>query len=143
MATNAQVVFKEGMHFEGKLGEHSIAIDAAEQFGGTNKGPTPKPLLLIALGGCTGMDVVSILDKMKVKFEHFEVDISAESTEEHPKYYKTIKITYMFKGENIPYSKVKKAIELSQEKYCGVSAMLGKAAEVNYEIKGDTFNYDA
>ena len=143
MSTTTEVVFKNGMHFEAKLGNHTIHIDAPEQFGGQDKGPTPKPLLLVALGGCTGMDVVSILKKMKVEYDHFSIDVSAESTDVHPKYYKSIKITYKFKGNNIPYSKVEKAVVFSQERYCGVNAMLKKAADIGYEIVGGKFDYDA
>ena len=114
---------------------NKIVMDAAESVGGKNRGPRPKPLTLASLGGCTGMDVVSILNKMRVAFEQFYISIEAEQTDEHPKYYKKIHIVYSFKGKNLPMGKLEKAVNLSQEKYCGVTEMLRKAAELSYEIK--------
>ena len=80
------------------------------------------------------MDVISILDKMKIAPEKFWMEISAELTDEHPKIYKQIKLVYCFKGNNLPYDKLEKAVNLSKEKYCGVSAMLSKTAEIHTEI---------
>jgi putative redox protein len=98
-------------------------------------GPRPKPLLLAGLGGCTGMDVISILRKMRVEPEYFNVVVLAESTNEHPMYYKKIHIEYQFRGKDLPMDKLEKAVNLSQERYCGVSFMLGKASEITSEIK--------
>lgn len=122
------------MAFDAELDHHHFTMDASLQVGGQNKGPRPKGLLLIGLAGCTGMDVVSILKKMKVENFEFEIDVEADSTEEHPKVYKTIILNYIFKGENLPISKVKRAVELSETKYCGASAMLGKAATIITKI---------
>ena len=80
------------------------------------------------------MDVVSILKKMKVEPEYFNIRIEADLTEEHPKVYSKVHIIYEFKGKDLEREKLQKAIELSQEKYCGVSAMYRKAMEVSYEI---------
>ncbi len=142
MTHNTEVIWKKGMYFEANLQGHSIKIDADKQFGGENNGPTPKPLLLVALGGCTSMDVVSILNKMKVKYTDFSVSVSAEQTDEHPKVYKEIKIIYQINGENIPFSKIEKAVKLSMEEYCGVYAMLSKVCPIKYEIKGLGIDYN-
>jgi putative redox protein len=87
------------------------------------------------LAGCTGMDVVSLLKKMRVEFDEFKIRVAADLTEEHPKYYSKIHLTYEFKGDNIDKTKVEKAINLSQDKYCGVSFMLKKASEITFDIK--------
>ncbi len=125
----------ENMAFETDFNGHKIIVDADPNFGGENRGPLPKPLLLNALSGCTAMDVVSILKKMQVEFETFEIDVDARMTEEHPKYYDKIHLIYTFKGKDLPMKKLEKAVNLSQERYCGVSAMLMKSSELTYEIK--------
>jgi putative redox protein len=81
------------------------------------------------------MDVISILRKMRVEPEYFNVVVLAESTNEHPMYYKKIHIEYQFRGKDLPMDKLEKAVNLSQERYCGVSFMLGKASEITSEIK--------
>jgi putative redox protein len=122
------------MKFDTEVNGHHIILDAAEDVGGENAGPRPKALMLSALAGCTGMDVISILKKMKVEPENFNIKIEADLTEEHPKVYSKVHIIYEFKGKNLEIEKLQKAIELSQEKYCGVSAMYRKAMDVSYEI---------
>ena len=122
------------MAFEAEINGFKVSLDADERVGGKNKGARPKPFVLVALAGCTGMDVVSILDKMKVEFDYFNVEVSGKMTEEHPKYYDKIHIRYIFRGNQLPVEKLEKAIILSQDKYCGVSAMLRKAAEITHEI---------
>ena len=125
----------ENMAFETEINDHIIIMDADEMSGGNNLGPRPKALTLASLAGCTGMDVISILKKMQVNPEEFYISVEGELTEEHPRYYEKIMITFHFKGDNLPMDKLKKAVELSQEKYCGVSAMLRKGTEVDYELK--------
>ena len=122
------------MKFDSVVSGHHIILDATNEVGGENAGPRPKELMLSALAGCTGMDVVSILKKMKVEPEYFNIRIEADLTEEHPKVYSKVHIIYEFKGKDLEREKLQKAIELSQEKYCGVSAMYRKAMEVSYEI---------
>jgi putative redox protein len=122
------------MKFDTEVNGHHIILDAAEDVGGENAGPRPKALMLSALAGCTGMDVISILKKMKVEPENFNIKIEADLTEEHPKVYSKVHIIYEFKGKDLEIEKLQKAIELSQEKYCGVSAMYRKAMDVSYEI---------
>ncbi|MCF8361290.1 MAG: OsmC family protein [Prolixibacteraceae bacterium] len=127
--------WKGDMEFETDLNGHKLTIDAGEESGGHNKGPRPKVLMLTSLAGCTGMDVISILRKMKVEPEEFNVRIDANVTEEHPKKYNKMHLIYEFRGKDLPEKKLKKAIELSQDKYCGVSAVYREAIELTYEIK--------
>lgn len=127
------VTLKEAMHFQGELGGFDIPIDANAEVGGQNKGPTPKGLVLTSLAGCTAMDVISILRKMRIEPDLFSVEAEADLSDEHPRVFKSIKLTYRFKGD-VPRDKAQKAIELSQDHYCGVSAMLKKAAPIEYEI---------
>ena len=127
------------MAFESTIGDFSITMDADESSGGNNLGPRPKPMVLSALAGCTGMDVISILKKKKVVPVSFKILISATQTDEHPRYYKTIHITYELTGINYCNNedilqKVKRSVELSRENYCGVSAMLKKSCEITDEI---------
>lgn len=131
----ADVTLHEEMSFNVEVNDHKFMIDAVEAVGGKNRGPRPKPLALASLGGCTGMDVISILRKMRVEPEYFNISVAADSTDEHPKYYNKIHITYTFKGKDLPMAKLEKAVNLSQDRYCGVTAMLNKAAEITHEIK--------
>jgi len=126
--------WKGNMAFDAELNGHHFVIDADEKVGGENQGPRPKGLLLTGLAGCTGMDVVSILRKMKVDNFTFDLEAAADSTEEHPKTYHTIYLNYIFTGNNLPINKIKKAVNLSETRYCGVSAMLGKAADIKTRI---------
>lgn len=121
------------MAFEASVSGHKIMMDADEQAGGNNLGPRPKPLTLAAIGGCSGMDVVSILKKMQVTPDDFRMEISGELTDVHPKVYHSIHIKYIFRGKDLPLDKLEKAVNLSQEKYCGVSAMMSKAAKISWE----------
>ncbi len=132
----AEIITKHtgGMAFDTIIDGHTLTIDADPQFGGQDKGPKPKPLVLLSLSGCTGMDVVSLLHKMRVEFADFVVKVNGELTDEHPKYYHKIHITYALKTKPEYHEKVKKAVTLSQERYCGVSYMLGKAARLTHEI---------
>ncbi|MBN1117067.1 MAG: OsmC family protein [Bacteroidales bacterium] len=135
MKDSINVKWTDGMSFETEIDGYKISVDAKEEFGGQGKGPRPKPLMMMALAGCTGMDVVSILNKMRVNFDDFNVIVDAELTDEHPKHYRKMHLIYKFKGENLPLDKIEKAITLSQENYCGVSASYKKAMEITYEIK--------
>lgn len=123
------------MQFESNIDEHKIVIDALTEQGGQNNGPSPKKLLLSALAGCTGMDVISILKKMRSEPEQFEIIVESDMTDEHPKHYKSFHIIYRFTGKNLDMDKIKKAIELSQERYCGVSHMFKSFATLTTEIQ--------
>ena len=135
MDHSSEITWKSGMAFDVEVDGHHFPIDADAQFGGTDAGPKPKPLVLSALGGCTAMDVTSILAKMRVPFDSLSVKVEASLTEEHPKYYDRIKIIYSFTGNELDAAKIDKAVDLSQTRYCGVNFMLGKTAEVSHEIR--------
>lgn len=135
MGQTVETVWTRGMAFETNISDHHLVLDAHSKFGGENRGPRPKPLLLFSLAGCTGMDVVSLLEKMRVEIDGFKIFVTGELTDEHPKYYHKIHIRYQFSGREINRKKVEKAVNLSQDKYCGVSFMLKKAAEITYEIE--------
>jgi putative redox protein len=130
-----KVNWLENMAFEAEVNGHKIVLDATEAVGGENRGPRPKPFMLAALAGCTGMDVVSILKKMRVELEDFSVTVEGELTEEHPKQFYKMNVIYQFKGKDLPLEKLKKAVSLSEEQYCGVSALYKKVIEVTSEIK--------
>ncbi|HSH36684.1 OsmC family protein [Schnuerera sp.] len=132
--TKIEASLKGNMGFEMDLNGHNFITDAAEKIGGNNLGPRPKQLLLAGLIGCTGIDTMSILKKMKVELEDFKIQVEADNTEEHPKVYENIHLIYKFKGKDLPRKKIEKAVSLSQERYCGVTAMLKKATSVNYDI---------
>ncbi len=123
------------MAFKANVYGHELMLDLEETAGETNLGPEPKPLLLVALGGCTAMDVISILKKMRIEPDYFNVKVDGEVTEEHPKHYTKIKLIYEFRGKELPLEKLQKAIDLSQEHYCGVSETLRKSVEITSEIK--------
>src|SRR6056297_3471896 len=131
----ASVNWKGDMAFETEVSNHKFMIDADEKVGGKDKGPRPKPLMLAALAGCTGMDVVSILKKMRVEVDDFNVTVEGELTEEHPKHFSGMHVIYEFTGKDLPMDKLKKAVSLSEERYCGVSATYRKAMGLTSEIK--------
>ena len=129
-----ETVWNDGMSFTSTVNGHDITVDATSEFGGKDRGPRPKPLLLSALTGCTGMDVTAILGKMQVEIDGFRITAKAVLAEEHPKVYHRIELLYEFKGKKLPKAKIKKAVELSQEKYCAVIAMLRATCLLSYDI---------
>lgn len=134
MNNKVNVAWSGNMAFEAEVDDFKISLDADPKNGGNNTGPKPKPLTLVSLGGCTGMDVISILGKMRIKPDYFNVEVSGELTDEHPKYYHKIHVKYIFRGNDLPLAKLEKAINLSQERYCGVNAMLQKSATISHNI---------
>ena len=137
MANKESVTTKwiNNMAFESEVNGHKIIIDAAPEVGGENHGPRPKTFMLAALGGCTAMDVVSILKKMRVDVEKFNVTVEGDLTEEFPKHFYKMHVIYEFTGKDLPMDKLHKAISLSEEKYCGVNAVYKKAIKLTSEIK--------
>lgn len=109
---------------------NKIKVDGAKK-----KGHGPKALLLSALAGCSGIDIVDVLKKMRVDFSDFTIVVDTEQTEEHPKVFKDIRVTYKMKTAAENEDKVRKAIDLSLEKYCGVSAMLKKNSAISYTLE--------
>lgn len=120
--------------FETEVNGHKLVLDAEEKVGGKDRGPRPKPMLLVSLAGCTAMDVISILIKMRVQVRDFRVEVDGTLTEEHPKHYTDIHLVYKFWGKDLPMDKLEKAVNLSQERYCGVSYSLKKALRLTFEI---------
>jgi putative redox protein len=120
-------IWKTAHAFESSQNQSKIEIDAKNGF-------SPKALLLSGLAGCTGVDVVDILEKMRVPFADLQIDAEAEQTDEPPKVFKFITLTYRIRTGEENRDKIKKAIELSLEKYCGVAAMLRKNSRIDYEI---------
>lgn len=135
MKNEVNIKWMGNMAFEGEIGGHKIILDADESVGGENKGTRPKPLMLMALAGCTGMDVVSILKKMRVQLDDFQVFVEGELTEDYPKYYQAMKVVFQFKGKDLPMDKLEKAVNLSEERYCGVSALYKKVIPITTEIR--------
>ena len=114
---------------------HTVRIDTTVEGGGLGSGMNPKKMVLGALSACSGMDVVEVLKKMKVAFSKLEIDAEADQTDEHPKVYKSITMVYRVDAKPDDLDKVKRAVSLSQEKYCGVSAMLAKHCNIDYSIE--------
>jgi len=115
--------------FESKQDHNTIKLDGSKE-----KGFSPKALLLSGLAACSGIDVVDILTKMKLAFSDFTIDVEADQTDDHPKVFKEIMITYKMKTNAGNGEKIKKAIDLSLDKYCGVSAMLKKNSPIRYKL---------
>lgn len=122
------------MKFDSLVSGHHVIVDTLAEVGGEDSGPRPKELMLTALAGCTAMDVISILKKMKITPDSFQVKIDANLTEEHPKHYDKLHLIYEFTGTDLPLEKLQYAVNLSQEKYCGVSFMYKKIMELTHEI---------
>ena len=111
---------------------HWVVMDSGEASGGSRAGSTPKELLMMALAGCTAMDVIPILTKKKVPFEDFEIRVTGNTREEHPQVFTNLHIEYIVYGSNIDQKDVERAIELSTTKYCAVSAMLRPGVEITH-----------
>ena len=133
---SSSVSWKGKMAFEASVGDQKFMIDAGAAVGGEGQGPTPKPLMLTALAGCTGMDVVSILTKMRVELSDFKVTVDGDLTEEHPKHFVKMMIKYEFWGKDLESkrAKIEKAVNLSEERYCGVSVVYKETMPVESEI---------
>ncbi len=134
MKLNASIEWQGDLAFNASLDGHEFVIDGAPQAGGRDLGPSPKGLTLVSLAGCTGMDIISILGKMRVKVDKFRVETEALTAEEHPRKFLEIRVTYRFEGPGIQPDALRKAISLSEEKYCGVRATLSPAVAIAHEI---------
>jgi putative redox protein len=126
----------QGITFVGKTdSNHWVTMDGPENFYGSNAGIRPKELILLGLAGCTGSDVVAILQKKKINLKGFEINVTAEQQEEHPQVFTKIHLEFLFYGKNVSEKDVERAIELSQTKYCSVTVMLQKAVEITHSFK--------
>ena len=133
MSHFVSTVWKNKLAFESHIKDHTISIDSNGE-GSEHTGPNPKPLLLSSLAGCSGMDVMSLLPKMRVTITSFRMDIKAELTTEHPKVYSEIHLDYFFEGESPKVDKILKSVRLSQERYCGVSEMIRMICPLTYSV---------
>jgi putative redox protein len=128
-----RATLETGMRFDVETGSgHHIVLDAAEHNGGQNSGPQPMEMLLVALAGCSGMDILTILRKKRQDITGYELRIHGMRSAEHPKVYLDITLEHIFSGHNIRPEAVERAIELTEERYCGASAMLGKTATIGH-----------
>lgn len=135
MKTTITSVFKGGMSFSTEIRGHNVVIDLDKNNGGQNLGTSPKVLMLVSLAGCTGVDVVGILNKKRVAFSDLSIEVNAALTEEHPTIYNDVSLTYKIKVDAKDQAKVKQAVHLSQDKYCGVSKMFRAFATLHYTIE--------
>lgn len=132
----AKVKWVEGLQFVGQSGtNHAIVMDGSPEYGGQNSGMRPMELLLVALGGCSGMDIVSILSKKKQDVRGVEINVTGKQAEDYPKRFIEIQVEFIIKGKSISEEAVKRAIELSMEKYCSVKATLEHSAKVIHSYK--------
>ncbi len=134
MAHEVDVQWMGKMQFNALVNGHTVVMDGPEKVGGEDNGPIPKPFVLTALAGCTGMDVAAILRKAKKEVSDFEMKVTGEISKTVPIQYTSIHIIYNFKGAEENKEAVLKAVTDSQEKYCGVSSMLKKALPVTWEV---------
>ena len=132
--TSIKATFNSGMNFTADINGHKIEIDTDEAGGGKNIGTRPKALMLASLAGCTGFDVVSILNKMRVNFSNLSISADGHLTDTEPKIYDEVTINYTIKVSKEDESKVEKAVNLSQDKYCGVTKMFESFAKVGFKI---------
>ena len=133
---NVSVNWVDGMLMVGKSHSgHSITMDGPPEIGGNNLGVRPMEMLLLGVAGCTMIDVVTTLKKMRQDLTNFETKLSAERADEHPKVFTDIHIQFIVKGQDLDPKKVEKAITLSAEKYCSASIMLGKTASITHDFK--------
>ncbi len=114
---------------------HWVTMDGSTDFGGSNAGPRPKEFVLMALGGCTGSDVVSILKKKRVALQNVRINLTAQTADEHPQVYTAIHLEYVFAGNGINPADIERAIELSTTKYCSVSAMLRASVKITHSYR--------
>ena len=133
---NISVNWVDGMLMVGKSHSgHSITMDGPPEIGGENLGVRPMEMLLLGVAGCTMIDVVTTLKKMRQDLTNCETKLSAERADEHPKVFTDIHIKFIVKGQDLDPKKVEKAITLSAEKYCSASIMLGKTASITHDFE--------
>ena len=116
MKETISVKWTDGISFEADVAGFKIAIDSDPEFGGQNKGPKPKPLMMVALAGCTGMDLVSLMNKMRVEYDSLNIIVEGDLTEEHPKHFTKMKVIYEISGKDIDLKKVEKWIDRYERK---------------------------
>lgn len=132
----ARVKWVDHMTFIGESGSgHSVVMDGAPEFGGRDLGIRPMEMLLLGMGGCTQFDVVAMLKKARQDITSVEVELSSERSDEIPKVFTKIHAHFIIRGHDVKESQVKRAIELSADKYCSASIMLGATAEITHDFE--------
>jgi len=132
----AYVKYTGGMQFVATSDSgHAIVMDADSDVGGTNSGSRPMELLLMGIGGCSGMDIISILRKKKQKVTGLEADVSGSMADDYPHRYTEITIEFIVRGKEVSDEAVKRAVQLSMDKYCSVKATLEGSAKINFLYK--------
>jgi putative redox protein len=134
--SQAKVTYVEGLQFVGEASSgHAIVMDGDPEVGGHNTGLRPMELLLVSVGGCSGMDIISILKKKKQEITGLEINVKGQKAETHPKKFTDIDIEFIVKGRNIAEDAVKRAVELSMDKYCSVKATLEGTARISFSYR--------
>ena len=132
----ARAILETGMRFDAEAGSgHHVTLDAAEHGGGQDLGFRPMELLLVGLAGCTGMDIISILRKKRQDVTGYEVQVQGVRAEDHPMVFVEITVEHVITGHHIQPEAVARAIELSEERYCGAGAMLGKVTHLTHTYR--------
>ncbi|NQY05158.1 MAG: OsmC family protein [Flavobacteriaceae bacterium] len=134
MSNIVKTVWKGDMTFESTNPGGMIVMDASKDIGGNDNGLRPKAMMLASLAGCSGIDIAMLVKKMRVKLDTFDIDITGELTEEHPRYYDKVVVDYNFYGNELDQTKIKRIVDLSVEKYCGVMEMFRRFAKVTVNI---------
>lgn len=136
MQMKSRVKWVDHMTFVAESGSgHAVVMDGPPEFGGRDLGPRPMEMLLMGMGGCSAFDVVQILQKSRQAITDCEVMLEAERAEEHPKVFTRIHAHYIVTGRNLAEKQVARAVELSAEKYCSASIMLGRTAEITHDFE--------
>ena len=136
MESNTVKTFWKGdMTFHSTNPGGDIVMDASKEIGGNDNGLRPKAMMLSSLAGCSGIDIAMLVKKMKVEIETFDIEVEGMLTEEHPKYYNQVHCIFNFYGKKLNEDKLKKIVDLSVEKYCGVMAMFRQFADITIDIK--------
>jgi len=135
MINKVKTTWKGNMQFESTNEGGNIDLDGAKEVGGNGNGLRPKELMLTSLAGCTGMDIVSLLKKMRAEVAEFTIDVEANLTDEHPKYYDKVKVIFNFYGSDFKKDKIEKSVKLSEERYCGVMEMFRQFSDLSTEIR--------
>ena len=135
MSHKVITTWKQNLQFESDNPSGlTLTMDADPSVGGNGDGLRPKALMLSSLAGCSGIDVASLLKKMRVEVDSYHIDVEGELTDEHPKYYHSVTVYYHFYGKNLQKDKIEKAVNLSVDKYCGVMEMFRQFAKLKIEI---------
>ena len=132
----AKVTYVKGLQFLGDSSSgHSIVMDGDQSAGGDNTGPRPMELLILAAGGCSGMDIISVLRKKKQHITGLEINVKGKKADDYPRKFTEITLEFLVHGRNISEAAVKKAVELSMNKYCSVKATLEGSAKIRFSYK--------